>query len=31
LSEPVALLATDLGLAHRNADQLMHLEKAVQP
>jgi hypothetical protein len=29
LSEAVALLATDLGHARQNADQLAHLEKAV--
>jgi hypothetical protein len=31
LSEAVALLAADLGVARQNADQLGHLEKAVQP
>jgi hypothetical protein len=31
LSEAVALLAADLGIARRNADQLTHLQKAVQP
>ncbi len=31
LSEAVALLAADLGIARQNADQLTHLEKAVQP
>jgi hypothetical protein len=31
LSEAVALLAADLGLARRNADQLTHLEASVQP
>ena len=31
LSEAVALLAADLGIARRNADQLTYLQKAVQP
>jgi len=31
LSEAVALLAADLGVARQNADQLDHLEKAVRP
>jgi hypothetical protein len=31
LSDAVALLATDLGIARQNADQLTHLEKAVRP
>ncbi|HEY4078920.1 MAG TPA: hypothetical protein VGM26_18470 [Rhizomicrobium sp.] len=31
LSDAVALLAADLGIARQNADQLTHLEKAVQP
>jgi hypothetical protein len=31
LSDAVALLAVDLGIARQNADQLGHLEKAVGP
>lgn len=31
LSEAIALLATDLGIARQNADQLDHLEKVVGP
>ena len=31
LSEAVALLATDLGIARDNADELTHLQKAVAP
>jgi hypothetical protein len=31
LSDAIALLAADLGIARQNADQLTHLEKAAQP
>jgi hypothetical protein len=31
LSEAVALLAADLGIARQNGEQLDHLEKAVAP
>jgi hypothetical protein len=31
LSEAVALLAVDLGIARQNADQLDHLRQAVSP